>query len=105
MVAGWVFLGVSLASCTLQCTALVDMLCAGAPRRDPVARGLLRTVVSRVVAALAYIVLASLSLAFPSATAALAVVTFTAVQFLWITNAALDVQLRRQIAHRPRHRR
>lgn len=103
MTLAWTFLAVSVTSGVVQATALRRML--HRPHDDHVTGALLRTSACRVVAALAYVVLATVTLADPQTGAVPAVATFTAVQLMWITNGVLDVRLRRRLDTPPRHRR
>lgn len=105
------FLVVSTASLLLQAVSLrtVTRLPALDARERLAARGLRRTGIGRVAAAMAYVVLGTWALAVPGTDLATATVTvFIAVQLMFQANAVLDVRLRRQLANpqlRGRHRR
>ena len=92
-----VFLAVSLVSLSVQGVSLVRLL-----RRGAVAglayRGLLRTSGCRAAAAASYVAFGVVALAVPALAASLALVIFTAVQVLWMSNSVLDVRLRGRLA-------
>lgn len=72
------------------------------------AKGLRRTSISRVVAAVAYVGAATDSVIYPERTALSSLVVFTAVQVMWQLNALADVRLRHWLANPSRggkHRR
>lgn len=105
------FLAVSIISLMIQGLSLYRLL-----HQEPIttqtqrmsAKGLRRTSISRVVAAVAYVVAATDSLFHPERTAASSLLVFTVVQIMWQLNAVADVRLRHWLAnpHRGgRHRR
>lgn len=110
-VASAIFLLVAMTSLVIQFVSLHRIrkqTGADSPARRLAAKGLRRTSASRVAAALIYLMLAIGSLYFPEDMGISAVVVFTLVQFIWWTNAILDVRLRRTLAdpqsRRGRHR-
>lgn len=108
---GVTFLVVSLVSLGVQALSLWRLLQVQAARSATgkmSAGGLRRTSISRVVAAMAYVVAAVYSLVMPELTALLSLVTFSAVQIMWQLNAVADVRLRRRLVqngYTGRHRR
>lgn len=106
-----IFLIVSLISLLVQGLSLWRLLSQQAVMSTvgrKAAKGLKRTSMSRVVAAMAYVIAAIYSLVGPELTALLSLITFSAVQVMWQANAIADVRLRRRLsnpAHVGRHRR
>jgi hypothetical protein len=96
-----VFVAVSLISLAIQLCALRALLRWPRTRTDGqsrIHRGLLRTSVSRVAAAVAYVITGSVILASRDTLPLLSLSTFSAVQALWIGNSVADVRLRRRIS-------
>lgn len=112
MILQWAFLIVALTALVMQASSLRRLLVSRTHGRY--ARGLVRTAVSRVCAAVAYVLLAAWSLRAPDPdTGIAAIVVFCAVQGMWIVNGLLDVALLRSgeagaflaSEQQPRHRR
>lgn len=96
------FVLVSLVTLAVQTGALLTLLfrwpIAGTGTDSMVHRGLLRTSICRVVAAVGYVITGSVILISRDALPVLSLSTFTGVQLLWILNAFADVRLRRRLA-------
>jgi hypothetical protein len=96
------FVVVSLVSLAIQSGALLTLLfkwpIASTGPASRIHRGLLRTSICRVVAAVGYVVTGSVILISRDALPYLSLSTFTGVQVLWIVNAFADVRLRRRLA-------
>lgn len=98
---GVVFLGFSVVNLLVHLVALRRMVYR--PVAEPAARmtwrGLLRTAVCRVIAALAYVGLGVMTLVAPSAVTALALalLVFMSVQTMWWINAGYDWALNRRL--------
>jgi len=100
-VIGLVFMGVSLVSLTLQ-TVMLILLIGKFSTTSSIERltynGLLRTAVSRVIAAILYVGVGIATLTGPSGWEIFILMVFIVVQVLWWVNAGADVLLRRYIA-------
>ena len=99
-VLGAIFLVVSLISLAVQVRALTRL--TGRQKTtsevERVAyRGLLRTSVCRVAAAVLYVAVGVATVTIPPETGVVALVSFILVQLLWQANAVADVRLRRRL--------
>lgn len=99
----WMYLGVSCVSLVIQSWKLRTLV-SGWPVTPTVAeslthRGLLRTSMSRVAAAIAYVAIAVWTLRDPSAMTTLGLAVFTGVQLMWISNAFADVRMWSYLRH------
>jgi hypothetical protein len=101
---------VSWSSLTLQAGALFHLLQQRAhyAAEQIAGRGYIRTAACRVAAACIYVTVALMQLAgvrIPGSGGVTpeALVVFTGVQFLWLTNAALDIKARRQLHSKGAH--
>jgi len=98
-VIGLVFMGVSLVSLTLQ-TVMLILLIGKFSTTSSIERltynGLLRTAVSRVIAAILYVGVGVATLILLPGWEIFALMVFIAVQVLWWVNAGADVLLRRK---------
>jgi hypothetical protein len=94
-----VFLLVSCVSLVFQVMAFGRMavLRARSPAEELVGGGYLRTVACRVLAATIYVVVAAVQLAGDGALSAEALIVFTSVQAIWVTNSLLDIRIRRNL--------
>src|ERR1017187_3127439 len=94
-----VFLAVSCVSLMLQVLAFIRLAVqrASTPTVRMVGDGYLRTVGCRVLAATVYVVVASVQLAGDGTLTAEALIVFSAIQSLWISNSLADVRLRRKL--------
>lgn len=93
------FLAVSCLSLAFQVAALARLASrrAGTPAEVLVSGGYLRTVACRVLAAMAYVVVAAVQLAGDGSLSAEALTVFTAVQILWWLNSLADIRIRRHL--------
>lgn len=96
-----VFLSVSLVALVVQGTSLARIVKSGCP---PTAdgllayQGLLRTAVSRVVAAVFYVGLGWITVTAPAGVGVLPLAVFSLTQLMWLLNGLADVGLRRRIS-------
>lgn len=95
----FVFLLISCLSLVLQMLAFVRMAMrrARTPVEELVGGGYLRTIGCRVLAATVYVVVAGIQLAGSGSLSAEALIVFTTVQALWISNSLLDIRIRRTL--------
>lgn len=95
------YLIVSAGSTAVQVASLWRLAQWNGSRADLrlVHRGLVRTSVCRVLAAIAYVVFGVVALTSTSAmlVAVVSLILFTVVQLMWQANGLLDVSLRRQL--------
>lgn len=96
------FLGVSGLTLTWQSVALRRLTRVALPTLPASAariahRGLIRTSACRVLAAAIYVVLAAITIGTGSLPS-LTLLVFSVVQVIWMTNAALDIRLRKRLA-------
>jgi hypothetical protein len=94
-----VFLLVSCLSLVFQVLAFARLTAqrARTPLEELVGGGYLRTVSCRVLAATIYVVVAAIQLAGDGTLSAEALIVFTGVQGIWITNSLMDIRIRRQL--------
>ena len=94
-----IFLVVSCVGLVLQVLSFARLAVqrAGSDVERLVGDGYLRTVGCRVLAAVVYVVVAAVQLAGDGTLTAEALVVFTAVQALWISNSLADVRIRRRL--------
>jgi hypothetical protein len=92
-----VFLLVSCLSLVAQVLAFARLAIqrARTATEEMVSAGYLRTAACRVLAATVYVVVAAIQLAGDGALSAEALIVFTGVQAIWITNSVLDIRIRR----------
>jgi hypothetical protein len=97
-----VFLLVSCVSLVSQVLAFTRLAVqrAQTPAEELVGGGYLRTVACRVLAAVIYVVVAAVQLAGSGTLTAEALVVFTAIQALWISNSLMDIRIRRALSQR-----
>jgi hypothetical protein len=95
-----VFLLVSCLSLVFQTLAFVRLAVqqAHTPAVGIIEIGHLRTIACRVLAATLYVVVAAVQLAGDGTLSFEALVVFSAVQGLWISNTLLDIRLRRRLS-------
>jgi len=96
-----IFVAVSVVSLTVQVVALSKLFAwptVITSRGTLVYRGMLRTSLCRVLAALTYVVIGTVILINQAALPILSLTVFSSVQILWMANAVADVQLRRRLA-------
>lgn len=100
-----IFLVVSCLSLVLQVLAFIRLAVqrAASPVERLVGDGYMRTVGCRVLAAVAYVVVAAVQLAGDGTLTGEAVIVFTAIQGLWISNSLADISIRRKISTGDRH--
>lgn len=92
-----VFLLVSCVSLVFQVLAFTRLIAQRAltPVEELVGAGYLRTVACRVLAATIYVVVAAVQLAGDGTLSTEALIVFSTVQFLWISNSLMDIHVRR----------
>jgi hypothetical protein len=95
-----VFLLVSCLSLVSQLLALRHLAVqqARTPSEALAAGGYRRTVLCRVIAATVYVVVAAIQLSGSGTLSFEALVVFTSVQGIWITNSLLDIRIRRSLS-------
>jgi hypothetical protein len=71
---------------------------ARTPAEELVSSGYLRTVACRILAAVIYVVVAAVQLAGDGTLSAEALVVFSAIQALWISNSLMDIRIRRVLS-------
>jgi hypothetical protein len=94
-----VFLLVSCLSLVFQVLAFARLAIqrATSTAEELAGGGYLRTVACRVLAATIYVVVAAVQLAGDGSLSAEALIVFTAVQLIWVTNSLLDIRVRRAL--------
>ena len=94
-----VFLLVSCVSLVLQVLAFARLAIrqARTATEELVGGGYLRTVACRVLAAVVYVVVAAVQLAGSGTLTAEALIVFTSVQAIWVSNSLLDIRIRRRL--------
>ena len=95
-----VFLLVSCLSLVFQLLAFIRLAMrrARTPVEELVGGGYIRTVACRVLAATIYTVVAGIQLAGSGTLSAEALIVFTSVQAIWISNSLLDIRIRRSLS-------
>lgn len=95
-----IFLLVSCLSLVFQVLAFVRVALrrARTPVEELVGGGYLRTIGCRVLAATVYTVVAGIQFAGAGTLTFEALVVFTGVQLLWISNSLLDIRIRRHLS-------
>jgi hypothetical protein len=98
-----VFLLVSSVSLVSQIAALTRLVISHAqsPAEKRISAGYLRTVACRVLAATIYVIVAGIQLAGDGTLSAEALIVFTSVQAIWVSNSVLDIRISRTLG-RPR---
>jgi hypothetical protein len=96
----FVFLLVSCLSLVAQVLAFARLAVqrARTPAEELVGNGYLRTAACRVLAATIYTVVAAIQLAGAGTLSAEALIVFTSVQAIWVTNSAMDIRIRRALS-------
>jgi len=94
-----VFLLVSCLSLVFQVLAFARLAIqrAKSTAEELAGGGYLRTVACRVLAATIYVVVAAVQLAGDGSLSAEALIVFSSVQAIWITNSLLDIRIRRAL--------
>jgi hypothetical protein len=94
------FLLVSCLTLAFQLIALARMARqqATAPAEKLVGKGYTRTVACRVLAATVYVVVAAVQLAGSGTLSAEALIIWTAIQALWVSNSIADIRIRRSLS-------
>jgi hypothetical protein len=94
------FLAVSCVSLMLQVLAFWRLVVqrAESATEKLVGDGYLRTVGCRVLAATVYVVVAAVQLAGAGTLTSEALVVFTVIQTLWVTNSLADITIRRKLS-------
>jgi hypothetical protein len=103
-----VFLLVSCISLVSQVLAFGRLASRDAvtPAEAIAAGGYRRTVACRILAATIYVVVASVQLAGDGTLSGEALIVFTCVQFIWVTNSLMDVATSRRLSQgKSRHAR
>lgn len=93
------FLIVSCLSMVSQAVAFARLAIhrARTPTEELVGAGYIRTVTCRILAATVYVVVAAVQLAGSGTLSAEALVVFTVIQILWISNSLMDIRIRRTL--------
>jgi hypothetical protein len=106
LVLSILFLAVSVTSLVVQTLALRRLYLwpdTTTHRSNLVYRGLLRTSLCRVIAAILYVGFGVVALTSTPTLPVMSLAVFTFVQLLWQTNAVADVRLRGALAGAARH--
>jgi hypothetical protein len=95
----FVFLLVSSLSLVAQLLAFTRLVSrrVRSSAEELVSGGYVRTVACRVLAATIYVVVAAIQLAGDGTLSAEALIVFTSVQAIWVTNSVLDIRIRRTL--------
>lgn len=93
----WVYLGVSCCSFLIQFWKLFTLLyqwpATRTQNQSHTHRGLIRTSICRVIAAIIYVAVGIYTLRSQTAMTAFSLEVFAGIQFMWILNAFADVRL------------